>query len=171
MLAGLWAIWSTVHAATVDFSVVVDRAVPADAVSFEVEGRWLDESYSVRLTDAHGVRGDGIWSGSISGDPVRMLPVTLQMQVTGSTPVKMAATTEMVDAEGATITWALDGDPRSGRVFARRVALAQSPRQMERFEAAATAAGLGWFALVFFYVAWWATDQRTGGRPRRRGRG
>lgn len=171
MLAVFLSIWSAAHAATVDFRLVVDRTVPVEAVSFEVDGRWLDAPYSVRLTDEDGVRGDGIWSGRVSGEPVRMMPVTLRMRVAGEAPVVLASSTEMLDVEGATITWAIDGNPRTGTAMARRVALAQSPRRMERFETAATAAGIGWFAVVFFYVAWWATDRRSGGRSRRRGRG
>ncbi len=170
LLAGLLGAWTVAHAATVDFAVAMDRFVPGDAVSFEVEGRWLDEPYTVRLTDEDGVSGDGIWSGQASGDPTRMLPVTLRMQVAGGVSVVLASTTEFLDAEGATITWAIDGDPRTGPAAARRVAWAQPPRRMERLETAATAAGLGWFVVVFFYIAWWSMDRRSGGRTRRRGR-
>ena len=85
-------------------------------------------------------------------------------------PVTLASTTELMDVDGGRITWGLSGDPRVGRVRARRVALASSPRRMERFETASTAAGLGWFVLVFLYVAWWSMERRSGGRTRRRGR-
>ena len=169
--AAILSAWSAAHAATVDFRLVVDRTVPADAVSFEVDGRWLDAPYTVRLTDEDGVRGDGIWSGRVSGEPARMLPVTLRMQLAGGASVVLASSMELLDVDGATITWAIDGNPSTGTASAHRVALAQSPRRMERFETAATAAGIGWFAVVFFYVAWWATERRSGGRTRRRGRG
>ena len=158
-------------AATVDLAVVVGRGVPAGAVSFEVRGQWLDAPVAVALTDAHGVSGDGLWTAELSGEPVRMLPLTLTMTSPQGEEVELARSTEMMDRDGGRITWALDGDPLTTIPRARRVALARPARQMERFEAASTAAGVAWLGLVFLYVAWWATDRARGGRSRRRGRG
>ncbi len=170
--AGLVASVVPVHAATVDFSVVVGREVPADAVTLEVQGTWLDEPFTVVLRDEHDVRGDGVWSGEWTGDAVRLLPVRLMLRQGDGPAVELAASTELLDERGGALTWALDADPRSTRPRARRVAWIQPARQMERLEAATTAAGLGWFAVVFFYIAWWAADRRPAtGRSRRRGKG
>lgn|GEM_PF-6008594 len=158
-------------AATLELSAVVDRSVPPAAVTLTVEGRWLDNDFEVELHDADGVSGDGLWTGRVSGDPARMVPLSLVMRTSKGDRIELARSTEMVDVDGGSITWALDGDPRSTTPRARRVALARPARQMERFETAASAAGVGWAVLVFLFVAWFATDRRSRGRSRRRGRG
>lgn len=168
-----WAILTTSHvsAATVDFTLAVDRTVPSGAVTFAVRGQWLDETVSVNLTDEDGVSGDGRWTGSLTGESTRMLPISLVMMDGTGREVELSSSTEMLDIDGGSITWALDGDPRVTTPRARRVALARPARQMERFELASTVAGLGWFGIVFLYVAWWVSDRAGTRRGRRRGRG
>ena len=162
---------SLASAATVDLAVVVDRTIPDDAVTLEARATWLGAAVSTPLTDAHGVRGDGLWSGQLQGASVRMLPLSLVLVGSDGSETLLAQSTEQLDAEHSTITWSLEGDPRTSAPRARRVALAWSARQLERFETASTAAGFGWMALVFGYVAWWLRDRSDGTRRRRRGRG
>lgn len=148
------------------FEVVVPREQQASPPKLTVSTTWLGTAHTVPLTDqGHpgDPPGDGIFSATLSGPPVRMLAVTLN-----NDSRSLAESTELIDHSGVhTFTWALD--PQApGR--ARRVALALPPRQMERFEAALTAAGLGWTGLLFAGAIWLAVGTNPGSGTRRRRR-
>ena len=161
---------SLAGAATLELTAVVSREVPAAAVGLEVHGRWLDRPFVVELSDADGVRGDGLWTGHVDGPAARMVPLALVVRTSDGATVELASTTELLDEAGGSVTWALDGDPRTPGTRARRVALARPARQLERFETATTAAWLGWLGVLFVWVVGWGGDRALRARRRTRAR-
>ncbi len=163
------ALAAAANDAQLTVEVVVGSSTP-QAGTLLVKGRWLDKSFEQVLTDDGGGRaptGDGIWTTTVRGPPARMITLDLVAAPPGAPRHLLASTTEPVSDSGR-VTFALSSThPQQ----ATRVALARPARQLERFETATTVAGIGWFALVFGYVAWLVHGRAPAPERRRRRRG
>ena len=149
--------------------VVHTLAAPPDLV-VEAEYTWLGEERSQRLrddgVDPDEAAGDGVFTGSWTGAPVRMLPVRLLVsrevaevvqpvvgapvpQVAVAVPVEAYAGIEVLSLDDDELAWSLelDAPPR-----ARRVPVARSSRQVAFLELVGVGGSLLWAVLVMGVV-------------------
>lgn len=147
----------------VRFEAIMEQPPPAAVV--QVHTTWLGEARTATLRDngqPPDVRArDGVWTASLSGEALRILPVTLTLDPGDGQPLTLAATSEILNAGEDTLTWAIGG---AAPYRARRVAVALPTRSAEFVDIATVIAALGWIALVLGWVMWLAGRVRRGRR-------
>jgi len=152
------ASWSA-HAVPGDqWEVRVEVTVPAEARidRLEVNARWLGQERVVGLVDGGGVPGDqprdGIWTGRLTGPPLRYLPITLWVQARGQ-PSPLLAHADLVPLSpgGQTLPYALES---AAPPAARRLSTRGAVSDVQRKEAWTVAASIGWAVLALLLVHW-----------------
>lgn len=148
-----WLLVAGLSAAQTVQVAVVARGAPAGAV-FYAETTWLGDDRTTRMLDDGSVvgdlAGDGVDVAVWSGDPVRVLPVWIAVELPGGSMQTIGGFEEEVNDDDR-LVYAVTWDPTPSL---RRVPAALTVRGAEVAEAASTAAALGWTGLVFGYVAW-----------------
>lgn len=139
----MWLLLVSVVAATpqvIRLEVAGDPALP-----YVLEARtvWLGESRQLELQ-----AGPEGWSGQWEGEPLRILPLILEVRE-GERSIARYEALETITAGRDVLAFALEGD---GSL--RRSSTAATVRQRDRQDTAGTAAALGWALLVFVYVTW-----------------
>ncbi len=127
--------------------VVAPASEPLDGL--RLDARWLGEERSLELRDDGAApdktAGDGTWSGELTGDWVRLLPVELYAEVAGSSQLAYQGI-ERVGGGAHAMAFALE---HSRPAQARRLSRAGTADQVAATEATRTGVGLAWvLALV-----------------------
>ncbi|MCB9766158.1 MAG: hypothetical protein H6739_40655 [Alphaproteobacteria bacterium] len=154
MLSTLLLVLTTATAAEVRLEVVAPSAMRS--MRLQAQTTWLGEPRTLDLLD-DGSRdgdtpGDGLWTGTWSGDPVQALAITLTARTTPEAEeVVLYEGTEVITASADRLSWQLHLGPPPR---AERTALPLAGPAIARDGTLQVVAATGWVIVLLNYVGW-----------------
>ncbi len=125
-------------------------------VRLEAKVRWLGEARAIVLRDDGGSPGDAphdsMWVGCLRGEPVRLLPVTLELGLDGAAGTEVWTAVEPLEAGDNRLVYLLQ--EQAGGVRAERVAAPLFGQPRPDHETDRVSLTAAWTVLVFLIVAW-----------------